>query len=857
MRGGFQGRSATARGGVAKFSAENIRDLPCGERTTPNKIHVQFRPPNWRFFNLRYHVGMVSKEHPTRLVLFDAHAIIHRAYHALPDFATKAGEPTGGLYGLSTMLIRAISEFDPDYMAACFDLPGPTFRHKEYKDYKAGRKKLDDDLKSQLKRSRDVFTAFHIPIYDAPGYEADDMLGTIVEQTKKLKDLEILIVTGDMDTLQLVSGKRVRVYTLKKGINDTIVYDEGKVQERFGFGPLQVPDYKGLRGDPSDNIIGIAGIGEKTGSTLIQKFGSIEDIYKALKIGKQPLIEAGIKPRIIELLIAGEEEALFSKMLATIRLDAPIAYQLPMQKWKETFSTDAAVKLFNELEFKTLGGRVKNLFGTNEEKLAEEGKASLKKEGKSSSLQTAGDPLLLRKAEIGLWLIDSDKTTPSPEDVSEYTSETDAAKAYVVIEKELKQAGIFHVFEDIEVPLIPIVERAQKKGVMIDVDYLAQLSKDYHKKLSESEKLIYKLAGEEFNINSPKQLGVILFDKLNLTAKGLKKTEGGARSTRESELEKLRDAHPIVATILVYREYQKLLSTYIDNIPQMVDSENRVHTTFHQDGAATGRFSSTNPGLQNIPVREGLGEVIRDAFIAPKGSVLVSFDYSQIEMRVLAMLSLDPGLAEIFRSGSDIHTSVASRVFSVDPLAVTKEMRRKAKVINFGIIYGMGVNALKQNLNSTREEAQQFYDQYFIAFPLIARYFENVKKEATRKGYTETLFGRRRQFPNLRSKIPFMKAMAERMAMNAPLQGTAADFVKIAMIRSSEAITLSKLDKKVELILQVHDELIFEVVNDGEVLTKAIDIITTAMVGVAKGTHGEQIPLIVDVAKGTRWGSLK
>ena len=803
-----------------------------------------------------YHVHMVSREHAKRLVLYDAHAIIHRAYHALPDFATKQGEPTGGLYGLSTMLLRAIAEFNPDYMAACYDLPGPTFRHKEYKDYKAGRAKTDDQLKHQLQRSRDVFTAFHIPIYDAPGFEADDMLGTIVEQTKKEKDLEILIVTGDMDTLQLVSGKKVRVYTLRKGINDTIVYDEERVNERFGFGPKQLPDYKGLRGDPSDNIIGITGIGEKTGSDLIQKFGSIEGIYKALKKGKETVVAQGIKARIVDLLIEGEEEALFSKMLATIRLDAPITYIRPKQTWSETFTPDIAIKLFTDLEFKSLSVRVKSLFGKSEEKHEKEEKTK----GGIPALfsdKTDGDPVMLRKAELGLWILDSDKTTPSAEDVYEYTGESDANKAYLTIEKELIKEKLFSVFNEIEAPLILIVANAEKKGIVVDTAYLKKLSLEYHKKLEEAEREIYKHAGEEFNINSPKQLGVILFDKLGLTVKGLKKTEGGARSTRESELEKLKDAHPIISSILIYREYQKLLSTYIDNIPQMVDEHDRVHTTLHQDGAVTGRFSSTNPGLQNIPVREGLGEVIRDAFIAPKGHILVSFDYSQIEMRVLAMLSRDKGLMEIFRAGEDIHTSVASRVFRVEASHVTKEMRRKAKVINFGIIYGMGVSALKTNLGSTREEAQQFYDQYFITFPLIEKYFEDVKKEATKKGYTETLFGRRRQFANLRSKIPFMKAMAERMAMNAPLQGTAADFVKLAMIRSDLALKKEGLDADVSLILQVHDELIFEIKDDEQIISKAESVIKKAMESVALDTKGEDTPLIVDIAKGKRWGSLK
>ncbi len=348
-----------------------------------------------------------------------------------------------------------------------------------------------------------------------------------------------------------------------------------------------------------------------------------------------------------------------------------------------------------------------------------------------------------------------------------------------------------------------------------------------------------------------------MFDKLGLAVKGLKKTEGGARSTRESELEKLKDVHPIIASILVYREIQKLLSTYIDNIPLMVDANGRLHSTLNQDGTTTGRFSSSNPNMQNIPVRDGLGVVIRDAFIAPPEFVLMSFDYSQIEMRVLAMLSFDPGLTEIFQSGADIHTSVASRVFRVEPENITKEMRRRAKVINFGIVYGMGVNALKQNLGSTRDEAQAFYDQYFITFPKIAAYFAQVKNDATQKGYTETLFGRRRYFPNLRSRIPFMKAMAERMAMNAPLQGTAADFIKIAMCRVDEALTKEKLSSDAFLILQVHDELILEVRNDPNIVIRVTNIVKNAMASVNGSTPGAHIPLVVDSAKGTHWGSLK
>ena len=797
---------------------------------------------------------MTAKTHPKRLVLFDAHAIIHRAYHALPDFATKQGEPTGGIYGLSTMLLRAINEFQPDYMAACYDLPGPTFRHKEYKEYKAGRAKADDALVAQLIRSRDVFTALNIPIYDVPGFEADDMLGTIVEQTKKEKNLEVVIVTGDKDAFQLISGKRVRVYTLRGGVNDVVLYDEEMFVERYGFTPPIFTDFKGIVGDTSDNIIGIPGVGETSATKLLQAFGSIEGIYKALKKdGVEALIATGIRKQYAALVAEHEDEALFSKMLATIRRDAPIEFTFPEMVWKESFVADNAVKLFNELEFKSLAGRVRTLQSGKEPEVAQTTQGLMFQ----NAIDEKIDPTELRKAQIGLWVLQSDKTTPSLEDVLEYAGEREFAKAEAKIVADIKNSGLTKVYEDIELPLIPIIERAQTKGISVDVAYLKKLSIDYHQKLDTAEKKIYTHAGEEFNINSPKQLGVILFEKLNLSVKGLKKTDGGARSTRESELEKLRDLHPIIESILEYREVQKLLSTYIDNIPHMVDATGRIHTTLHQDGTTTGRFSSSNPNLQNIPVRDGLGEVIRDAFIAEEGCTLLAFDYAQIEMRVLAMISEDVSLIESFQRGDDIHNSVASRVFRVDPKEVTKEMRRRAKVINFGIIYGMGVTALKQNLGSTRAEAQEFYDQYFVTFPKIANYFEEVKKNALKKGYTETLFGRRRQFPNLRSHIPFMKAMAERMAMNAPLQGTAADFVKIAMRDADHAITKAGLAVHVELILQVHDELIYEVKNDKEIIAKATKVIKRAMEEVARGTKGEHVPMLVESKEGKRWGSMK
>ncbi len=790
---------------------------------------------------------MAKQASKKRLVLIDAHAIIHRAYHALPEFASSKGEPTGALYGLATMLMRLIADFKPDYIAACYDLPGKTFRHDAYEHYKAGRKKIDDALATQIGTSRSVFESFNIPIYDYPGFEADDLLGTIAKQFQNVKDLEIIIASGDMDTMQLIDGERVKVFTLKKGINDTALYDEKAIIERFGFTPKQIPDFKGLKGDPSDNIIGVAGIGDKTATTLIKEFGTVEGIYKALKKDKSAFKKIGITDRIVGLLEEHEEEALFSKTLAEIRCDAPIAFLLPDHTWQEGFSAPKVKELFTALEFKTLGERLMRLLG---------GGTVEKPENKAENPQSDVvrteeiNEEEIKKTGIALWVLNSDITTPTLEEILDYAGTKSFAEAKEKVFADLKKEKLEHVYETIEVPLIPIIEAAQKYGILIDVPYFKKIGIAYHKTLAEIEKAIYAFAGRTFNVNSPKQLGEVLFDEMNLVVKGLKKTAGGARSTRESELEKLKDAHPIIEKILEYRELQKLLSTYVDVIPLMVDKDNRLHTTLNQAGTTTGRMSSNNPNLQNIPVRGEFGKEIRRGFIAAPKHSFVACDYSQIEMRILAMLSGDKQLVAIFKDGKDVHTSVAALVFKVPEGEVTADMRRKAKVINFGIIYGMGVNALRTNLGGTREEAQTFYDNYFKALPTIRDYFEKVKNEALKKGYTETFFGRRRYFPGLKSKIPYVRAMAERMAVNAPLQGTAADVVKIAMHEIDTELSKRKLHDKIHLMLQVHDELIYEVAED--ILDEARELIKKVM----ELAIETKLPLSANVSAGKNWASL-
>ncbi len=781
------------------------------------------------------------------LVLLDAHAILHRAFHALPDFASPSGEPTGALYGVVAMLLKIIEELKPDYIAACYDLPEPTYRHEAFKEYKAGRQKTDDTLVQQIIRSRDIFEVLGVPIYEHVGFEADDMLGTIAYQMKDEKNLTVIIASGDMDTLQCVDKKRVQVYTLKKGIKDTIMYDQKAVETRFGFSPKSVPDYKGLRGDPSDNIPGIKGIGEKTATTLIGEFGSIEKMYKALEKDESQFKALGITPRIVGLLKDNKEEAEFSKMLATIRIDAPVRYVVPQTHWKESVAIEKLLNLFTELGFKTLKTRMQYLFNIQDEV------ANTQQENDINDSEVT-------KASIMLWLLESDRTGSTYEDIIDYGRSyyqtTDFALIVQKFEERLELQNLTQLYTNIELPLIDALSYMNNVGVTLDVPYLKTLSVTMHKELDALKKTIYCFAETEFNINSPKQVGEVLYDVLQLKPKNQKKTAGGQRSTKESELEKMRDSHEIIPALLRYRELQKLVSTYIDNLPPLVSADGRIRTTFLQTGTTTGRMSSKDPNLQNIPVRTEESKAIRQAFEAQKGYDMVSIDYSQIELRIAAILSQDKKMIDIFKNGEDVHSGVASRVFGVPQNEVTKDMRRKAKVINFGILYGMGVNALRGNLGegTSREEAQEFLNAYFNTFTRLAEYLEETKTFAREHGYTETLFGRRRHFPGIESTAPFIRAQAERMAINAPVQGTAADLMRIAVIDVYNFIEKEKLDDEIHLLLQVHDELVFEIKH--EHTAKYTQKIKALMEGVMHEKESFGVPIAVGISVGKNWGEL-
>lgn len=847
---------------------------------------MQPQKPHKGLLLLWYHGSMKR-----RIVLLDTHAIIHRAYHALPDFRASDGTPTGALFGLSSMLASIIRELKPDYIFACYDLPGKTFRHEAFDGYKGKRQKGDDDLITQLVSSQEIIQALNIPIYAVPGYEADDIIGTIAKKFAHKDNYDIIIASGDMDTLQLVEDKHVRVFTLKKGLSDTVLYDEDGVIAKFGFEPKYIPDYKGLRGDTSDNIPGVPGVGEKTGMTLVQHFKTVEHLYAVLKKNPEEVKKAGITDRIIKILLENEDNAIFSKMLGSIRIDAPVDVEIPEKTWQETFDQDKADQTFKKFEFKTMLARFDNVVNGSSRKDSkdESSVANKKSTGLSKSEEQnkqgeqkakereakrgfgAGegffsqatpedvDSIELEESKIMLWLLNSEKTNPSLEDILEETGAGSFAEAQDILRGELaKEKKLSWLFENVEKPLIPIVAKMSTRGMMMDRAYLAELSRNIHKELVALEKDITRLAGEEFNLNSPKQLSHILFEVLLLPTKGLKKRKDGLYSTDVETLSKFIDTHPIVPKMLEYRELEKLRSTYIDAWPEMLGSDGALHPQFILTGTVTGRVSSQNPNVQNIPIRGERGREIRRAFIARPGYSLVAFDYSQIELRAVALLSQDPSLIQVFRDGSDIHSEVASRVYNVLPEDVTKDMRRHAKVINFGILYGMGSTALAKEMGISRTDAKNFIDTYFSRFPKVAQYLESVLQHARKTGYTETLFGRRRQISGIKSNIPYIRAMAERMAGNAPIQGTAtADIIRLAIVNIDRALAKLGLTDKVFPLLQIHDELVFEVADD--VLDEATEHIKAVMeepLPRAFTAGMETVPIVAETHHGKNWGDM-
>jgi DNA polymerase-1 len=958
-----------------------------------------------------------------KFIIIDANSLIHRAFHALPPLTTKDGVVVNAVYGFATIFLKALKDLKPDYVACCFDVSKDTFRREEFAEYKAHRKEQPQELYDQMDLIKEMLDTFNIKVYAKKGFEADDLIGTLskrmdADNNAEIRGIKNIIVSGDLDTLQLIDDN-TEVYTLKKGITDTAVYNEKTVKERFGFGPEKMVDYKALRGDPSDNIPGVKGIGEKTASELIQKFGSLEKIYEYLdeqqtienkrKAATSPnplpaltrrgrLIKDGsllaIKPGVAEKLKEHKKEALLSQKLAKIKCDVEIDFELAdcavkpfdtprvvelFQQWNFT-SLIAKIPQADELMYKKQGtlfaetGNQKSETGNQETKLKkgynliddEEkfGKfiQELKKQ-KVFAIDTETDglnpfenkligisfswesgeayylpvssiqcqsvkvnnfdtgrsdtlKLILEDSEIkkighnmkfdyevlenfgikmqGLFfdtmiasyllnpgtrqhnlealafvelgykmqpitdLIGEDKKTQktltevSVEAVANYSCE-DVDITWRLFEKlsqKLDEALIEGVLLKIEMPLVPVLAAMEKTGIKIDDNFLVKMSQELELRIKKLESRIYKLAGSEFNVASPKQLKEVLFEKMKISTAGIGKTKTGI-STAAEELEKLRGRHEIIDLIMEYRELSKLKNTYLDPLPTLADKDGRVHTSFNQTVTATGRLSSSEPNLQNIPIRGDLGQEVRRAFVADKGYKIMAADYSQIELRIVASLADDKKMLKAFRQKEDIHTQTAAEIFGEDEKKVTAEQRRAAKVVNFGVIYGLGPRGLAQGTGLSYEEAANFIDKYFEVFEGVKIYIENTIELARENGFVETLFGRRRYLPEIKANHPQLRAAAERMAVNHCIQGTAADLIKLAMVKIDEKIKKDFPDGEVKMLLQVHDELVFEVRED--LVEKAKKMIKEEM----ENVYVLKAPIVAEVGVGESWGEAK
>ena len=866
-----------------------------------------------------------------RLFLLDGHSLSYRAFFALPtSLATTTGQITNAVYGFTSMLIKLLGEERPDYIAVAFDVGRPTVRLEKYAEYKAGRAEAPDEFRQQLGLIVEVLETLRIPIVRTEGHEADDAIATLALRAAE-QGIDVVIVTADRDFFQIVRPG-ITVLFNRKGISDIVRYDEQAVTERFGLPPEKYLEYVALKGDASDNIPGVPGVGEKTASKLVQDYGSVEELLKHTD---------ELKPKLRESISAAGDQLALNKELATLETDLDLDIT-PEEAVMGEWDVDAVRRLFTSLEFRTLFERLeevgrslkpavevaeldlrrvpvkelsKSLSGTSPRGVAVKtegariselavspggGQAVVAELGTSAQaagfladpkkpkwvhdvkqLETAVvaaggelegatfDTLLaaylldpaaseypldeLCRQYLGSDVLGTESQGEQPEQEGLFAEDdlTAAAHAAAIallapaLEERVDRAGLRDLLDRVELPLAAVLARMQARGVALDVEYLEEMAESVRDRMATLQQQIYDAAGEEFNLNSPPQLRAILYDKLGLSPG--KKTPKGQLSTDASVLEKLRDAHPIIDALLAWRELDKLNSTYLEALPRLVNPEtHRVHTTFMQTVAATGRLSSTNPNLQNVPVRGELGRQIRRAFVPGSESQLVLVaDYSQIELRILAHLSGDEGLTEAFASGTDIHTATAARVFGLPEDRVDPESRRRAKMVNYGLAYGMNAFGLASRLDIAPDEAQEFIDAYFESFPNIREYLDWQVARASAEGFTETLLGRRRYVPELQAANPRVRDLGRRIALNAPIQGSASDVFKLAMIRVDRALRGSELD--CHMLLTVHDELVFEVA--------ATEVEEAAALVKGEMEAGEQlsVPLRADLGWGSNW----
>jgi DNA polymerase-1 len=861
-----------------------------------------------------------------KLALLDGHSLAYRAFYALPpDLATPSGQVTNAVFGFTSMLIKLLDDEKPDAMAVAWDRREPTFRKEQYAEYKANRDAAPDLFRTQVPIIREVLDAMEIPQVSLAGYEADDLIATLVQQGRA-GEYDVVVVTGDRDAFQLSSDDVTVLYT-RRGISDTVHATPAWIEERYGVVPSRYVEYAALRGDTSDNLPGVPGIGEKTAAKLLGQYSSLDDLFANLD---------ELTPKLRENLITSRDQVFLNESLMTMVKDAPIDVISGDALALTPFDRDVVRSLFDDLAFRSLWQRLEELGGVGEaEKVLEDvdviTATTAEQLGESvtqayvalepvwdddqlAGVVLAGEPILfvpldlapdllkhLPRAgvvghgvkpmlraflEAGLappgiafdtmlaaWLINPAQRAPNLEDLaykelgidvgavdtsasapqgafsfeeSVLDLETAARRAMAVrqlidpLNAQMEARGALSLFTSIELPLIAILAEMEEAGVALDTEFLEAFGQDLASRIAVLQVDIHALAGREFNVNSTLQLRSILFDELGLPV--LKKTPKGAASTDASVLEKLRDEHEIVEKLLLFRELDKLRSTYVEALLKLVSEDGRVRGRFNQTGAATGRLSMEQPNLQNIPARSAEGREIRKAFVSAPDSLLLVADYSQIELRILAHLSNDPGLVEAFAADIDIHAATAARVNDVSLEAVTDDMRRTSKMINFGLLYGMEAFGLAQRLDIERGEAQRHIDEYFVQFPEVQAFMSGIVDEARETGYTTTILGRRRYLPELHSRNTRDRQMGERMALNAPIQGSAADVIKKAMIDIRAELVSSGL--AAEMLLQIHDELVIEVaVSD-------VDEVTDLVVGLMEDVVELSVPLKVAHATG-------